>query len=228
MKKKILKSGCLLSFVILTIITGISHGKESVETTNSDKPIKIRDEDVVNGSVFYGTETNGIKLGLWVSSNNICTPIIRNSIRRGDSFGTILVWFPPDESCYQMTLKDEKGNEVEKTDKGKKLGKPLTAPLHGRTGPNFRAGYKAGGIFLDSLNLINWFPFNPQDYFKITNSGKYTLTYEMKIVWSSENKEAPYHIPVSKASKTKPPPTLTLPPVVTEVEIKLPTNSSVK
>jgi len=181
-------------------------------------------ENEFNGQeTFWGIETNGIKVALvvepQVSSNNVpihCTPVIKSSIHATNRLNTINVYFPPLRSCYQMTLKDEKGDMVPKTAKGKSLGKPIAAPLMVKIGGlNLRAGYRMRPLTQNRSEVLSDFSFNLQDYFIVTNSGKYQLIYEMQIV----------PLQFGKGSYTNlysaPPPTLSLPPVVAGVEIKL-------
>lgn len=168
---------------------------------------------------FWGMETNGIKVALVIkplASFNVpihCTPVIRSSIHATNRLNTINIYFLPFESCYQMTLKDGKGNIVPMTAKGKILGKPVTEPLMIKGGLNLQAGYRMRPIKQDHSEVLSDFSFVLRDYFEATNSGKYQLTYEMRVILPQKNKE------YARIIYTKDFPVLTLPPVVAEIEI---------
>jgi hypothetical protein len=173
---------------------------------------------------FWGAETNGIKVALFiepiVSSNNVpihCTPVIKSSIKGSNNLNTVRVYFPPLESCYQMTLRDEKGSLIPKTAKGKSLGKTITEPLMVKIGGlNMRAGYRMRPLIQNHSEVLSDFSFNLQDYFEVTNSGKYQLTYEMRIILPQSGKEN------FMAFYTTNLPTTILPSVIVNVEIKPP------
>lgn len=121
-----------------------------------------------------------------------------------------------------MNLKDAKGNMVSKTDKGKSLWKPITEPLMLKHGMNMQAGYGMRPMQQNRSELFCGLSFNLQDYFVITNAGKYQLTYQMRVILPQTNKE------YASAIYTKNFPVLTLPSVVAEIEIKGQTNSTAK
>ena len=168
---------------------------------------------------FWGAETNGIKVAMLVdplvSSNNVpilCTPVIK-SVIKGSNIRTNVYFLPP-ESGYQMTLKDDKGNLVSKTAKGKSLGQPITQPLMVKIGGlNMRAGFKMRPLIQNHSEVLSDFSFNLQDYFVVTNSGKYQLTYEMRVVLP--HKVGGTYMELYTTNFT----ILTLPPVVAAIEI---------
>ena len=170
---------------------------------------------------FWGAETNGVKVALVIkplaSFNNIpihCTPVIKSSIKGSNNLNTVNLYFLPFEHCFQMTLKDENGNLVPKTARGKMLGKPVTEPLRIKGGLNFQAGYKMRPIIQNHSEVLSDFSFNIQDYFEATNSGKYRLQYEMQVV-RPQNRHA------SNLYTTNLP-ILYLPAVEAEIEFKRP------
>ena len=94
-------------------------------------------------NVFWGSETNGVKLGLCISpasganaASIVCTPILE-SIRPK----ILWLYLPPPDSRFDIALSDSADNPVCKTDEGKRLGSPLNAPFRLTTGMNIRAGY---------------------------------------------------------------------------------------
>jgi hypothetical protein len=165
---------------------------------------------------FWGAETNNIKVALLidplVSSNNVpihCTPVIKSS-RNQTNY--LWLYFPPLASCYQMTLQDRKGNLVAKTTKGKSLGKPIAEPLMVKIGGlNVQAGYKLRLLAKNRSEVLSDFSFNLRDYFEVTNSGKYRLSYKMQIVLPQKGKGNLFYTTNFQA--------LTLLPVEADVEI---------
>jgi hypothetical protein len=136
---------------------------------------------------FFGADTNGAAIALYInqiiSTNNApirCTPILKSGLMQTNGFW---LWFPPLESCYQLTLLDEHGNSVLKTPKGKLLGKPITEPLMVKVGGvNIKGGYKGRKITASQTETLSDFAFVLQDYFILTNSGKYHLIFSMRAV----------------------------------------------
>ncbi len=174
--------------------------------------------DFSGSNVFWGNETNGVSMALLIaplsSSNHIpihCTPIVKNSRSQTNH---LWVWFPPIESCCQMSLMDEKGNSVPKTAKGKSLGKPITEPMMLKDGPNIKAGYKMRPLAQNKAEMLSDFSFDLQNYFEVTNSGKYRLTYEMRVVLPQSTKGNYMTLHTTNL------PTTALPSVIADVEVK--------
>ena len=178
--------------------------------------------DFSGSNVFWGDETNGVRIALVIaplsSSNNVpihCIPVIKSSITRTNRLHTMNLYFPPPESCYQMTLRDESGNLVAKTAKGKSLGKPITEPLMVKIGGlNSQAGFSMRPIIPNQSEMLTGFSFHVQDYFETTNAGKYRLTYEMRVILP-QNAKGNY-----MTLHTTNLPTTILPAVVADVEIR--------
>ena len=174
-------------------------------------------------NTFWGAETNGIKAALLIepiiSSNNIpicCTPILKFSIQSSNSLHTVNVYFPPFESCFGVTLRDDNGNDIPKTDKGKSLGKAISGPLMVKIGGlNSHAGFRMVPIIQNHSEVLSEFAFNLQDYFFVTNSGKYHLIYEMHVVLPQFDKGSRAWL------YTEPPQTIVLPPVAADIETRL-------
>ena len=166
---------------------------------------------------FWGMETNGVKVGLLINplscSTNVsihCTPVIKSTRNQTNH---LWIYFPPLESCFQMTLKDGSGKITPKTAKGKALGKPNTEPLMVKFGMNIQAGYKMRPIKQNYSEVLSDFSFVLQDYFEATNSGKYKLTYEMQVILPQRTNGK--HTTLHTTNLL----TLTLPPVVADVKI---------
>ena len=169
-------------------------------------------------NLIWGNETNGIRLALLINpefgSNNVpirCTPIIKSNQNHTNH---LWIWFPPIKNSWQMTLTDEKGNAVPKTAKGNLLGKPIKEPLMLKDGPNFKAGYKMRPLDKDRAEVLSDFSFILQNYFEVTNSGKYHLSYRMRIILPQSIKGDFMMLHTTNLPLT------TLPPVKAEVEIK--------
>jgi len=157
------------------------------EAANSIPPQKA--------NVYWGASTNGIMAGIYVEAkydNNLnhdiilCHPLLYNSSTNNGNIqpDVLLLYLPSLESRYRMELTDEKGNNVEKTEKGQLLGK--IAPKPYKLSPNFNGvindtGWRPGKHFLLSRQVDELFPqLILQDYFKITNSGLFHLHFEMR------------------------------------------------
>jgi hypothetical protein len=105
----------------------------------------------------------------------------------------VQLWLPPFNSRYQMTLQDDKGIPVERTSKGKALGKPFD--------PKFREvnmyhGY-SGRILLPHEEDDLPEALVLQDYFMITKGGKFRLAFELRAVKKAHNRIERYDLPVN-------------------------------
>ena len=163
---------------------------------------------------FWGGETNGVKSALHIetlpSTNTLikCTPILKNS-----RTNSLLLYFPPLKNRYIMELKDSNGRPVEKTGMGKALNEALTEPFGLTTGINQSAGYRRlPPMDPNYSSRLDGYEFNLQDYFVITNSGKYSLTFQMRVIWFPPNWKG--------SRKSINVPIVNLPPVNTQIEIK--------
>lgn len=146
---------------------------------------------------FWGAETNGVQSGLDVqhsfgSKNTIltrCTPVFRNNRTNNGNRGParLLLYLPPMESFYQLSLLDEKGNRIVRTKKGESFGKQISKPLFRSTGINYNAGYRAYFVDRDQPQGIADCSFILQDYFDVTNTGRFHLKVEMQAAWITPN-----------------------------------------
>lgn len=171
-------------------------------------------------SVYWGIETNGVKAGLYIEklqglaglTNRVpiqCHPLFYNNSTNNGNLapGMLLLYLPAIESRYLLELTDEKGNAVKKTSKGKALGKPVTQPSTPAKGIN--TGWRRQEQFIFLAKEVRGLPdFMLQDYFKINNSGKYHLHFEMSALKPSPN----------DADKVE---LIHFPPVDVEVQISL-------
>lgn len=148
--------------------------------------------------IFWGADTNNIKAGLVVDyyssqafqtltddSSSIpirCFPLLCNDNTNNSDL--LLLDLPSVKSRYKMDLTNDQGNAVSKTAEGESLGKAI--PTFYRPSPN-----RLTGVTIDTgwrPARYTLFPEQPrnleppillQNYFKITNSGKYHLHFEM-------------------------------------------------
>ena len=119
-----------------------------------------------------------------------------------------------------MELQDNNGQSVAKTQKGQALNEVLTEPFGLTSGINKLAGY--GGIpplHPNYSEMLDGSEFTLQDYFVITNSGKYFLKFQMNVIWFPPNWKG--------SRKTTNVPMASLPPVEVTFEISE-TNSLTK
>lgn len=174
----------------------------------------------VSGNEFWGGETNGLKAGLFVQhlagATNLvrvfCSPILMNSYTNNGNISPdhLRIWLPPFESCFQMTLWNDKGIEVVKTLRGKHLGSPIKEPLYIKDGVNFRGGYK-GVILLPNEPAQTMDDFKLGDFFEIKTPGKYRLKLEMRVIWITK----PWNPDLRKA----PPEAVIILPVEADIEL---------
>ena len=124
-----------------------------------------------------------------------------------------ILFAPPLEDRCRLELRDENGKEVEKTAKGKALGK--TTPQPYRIKPNsdgviIDTGWRPGTVFLLSREVRELTPpLLLSDYFKIKNAGKYHLHCELLIFKMHGNDKKEQDL-------------ISFPPVNAEIEIKNP------
>jgi hypothetical protein len=188
------KKGAL--FLVLTIMVLLSNVLIAWQpTTDMDW----------NKDTVWGTETNYLNAGLLLQcapETNHTTvgffPMLYNDCATNGNISPdmLQLWLPPFESCYQMTLVDDKGNSVPKTAKGKALGKPISQPLKIRGGINYAAGYRGRILGPKTPDAIPQ-PFVLEDYFSITNAGKYHLEFEMQVLKGTKQGPQQYHLPVN-------------------------------
>gem|GEM_PF-1326904 len=169
-----------ISIVILLTISTLHIVFAKIDSESSEW------ENYFTGpNTFWGAETNGLIVGLYVeplvSSNNMsisCTPLFKSNVTN-----TPWIYIAPIESRFQMFLFNDKGNPVAKTTKGIKLGSPLTKPVKLKNGINFKAGFVGiPPIRKDHTEKLDFAQFQLQDFFIITNSGKYRLEFQMKAI----------------------------------------------
>lgn len=202
MKKEFVK------FALITTVT-IALAHRAVGGNGSEW-----ESSLLRSNTFWGGETNGVKSALHIElipgTNMLirCTPILKSS-------HTNMLWlyFPPLNNRFIMELQDCDGRSVEKTQKGKALNESLKEPFGLTTGINKRAGY--GGIpplYPNYSEMLDGSNFTLQDYFCITNSGKYNLIFQMKVVWFPPDWKG--------SRKTTNVPVINLPAVNAKIEIR--------
>jgi hypothetical protein len=171
--------------------------------------------------VYWGVETNGVKAGLYIEklqglsglTNRVpiqCHPLLYNSSTNNGNLhrgGMLMFYLPPVESRYRIELTDEQGNMVGKTAKGKAFGKPFIQPLTLAKGIN--TGWRRKEQFILLAGEERGLPeLKLQDYFKIVDSGKYHLHFEMSVLKPNPNDADQVEL-------------ICFPPVDVEVQIRL-------
>ena len=152
--------------------------------------------------VFWGKETNGVKAGLSVAYYSPdsfeyfkkepgtipirCFPLLMyNNTNSGKlNSDTAVFDLPPLEGRCQLDLADDHGDSVKKTRKCEALGKvapqvyrPSANPLTGITVDTGWRPYRYILVTNQARDLAP--PLILQDYFRIANSGKYRLHFEL-------------------------------------------------
>jgi len=172
----------------------------SVRNVAADEPVNFVIQQIHEG-VYWGAETNSVKAGLYIEklqslaslSNHVpiqCHPLLYNSSTNNGNLGTgmLMYYLPAIESRYRLELTDEKGKAVKKTAKGKALGKPFTQPSNPTSGIGINTGWRRKEKFILLAKEERGLPeFLLQDYFKINDSGRYHLHFEMSALKPSPN-----------------------------------------
>lgn len=194
-------------FLIAMVTTTLSS--HAIGESNSEWEASLLGPDT-----FWGEATNGVKSALHVeqlSGTNMlirCTPILKNT-----NTNILSLNLPPLKSRFIMEFRDNNGKAVTKTQKGKDFKKALTDPLYLTTGINTPAGYgRLPPLHPNYSEMLDGYDFVLQDYFLITNSGKYNLTFQMKVVWFPSDWKG--------SLKTTNVPVINLPAVNAQIEIK--------
>jgi hypothetical protein len=163
----------------------------SVRNVTADEPANSIVQQIPE-SIYWGAETNGVKAGLYIEilhglpglTNHVpiqCHPLLYNNSTNNGNLAPdmLLLYLPAIESRYRLELADENGNAVKKTTKGKALGKPVTQSSSPATGVRINTGWHPGTCILAAKEVRGLPEFMLQDYFKISDSGKYRLHFEM-------------------------------------------------
>lgn len=196
-------------FLLAMVITMFTH--QAIGDSNSEWESSLHGTDT-----FWGAATNGVRSALHIeplSGTNAlirCTPILKSS-----HTNILLMYFPPLNNRFIMELQDSNGRVIAKSPKGKALNETLTEPFGLTTGINRLAGY--GGIpplYPNHSEMLGGAEFVLQDYFQITNSGKYNLTFQMRVIcfppdWKGSIKPKSTNVPV-----------INIPAVNAQIEIK--------
>lgn len=154
-------------------------------------------------NIVWGLETNHIKAGLNIQSASDSTGrtligffvvLYNNSDTNGNYEPDLLsLILPPINSRYKMALFDEKGNAVLKT----KIGKANDQPFD--INPKRLDRDHGYGLRDISPFVVDIMPFDPvvlEDYFAITNAGKYHLKFVLNVLKGTDQYIQPYYLPV--------------------------------
>ena len=180
-------------------------------------------------SKFWGAETNHLKAGLaiaYYSKSTFpyfsdredvipikCFPLLSFAGMGSDNVASNLLTVDlPMEPCYQLALTDEQGNHVQSTSKTRAMGKSV--PYHNQlaknpiTGSIIDTGHRRNrDVLLKGFESKQILPLVLQDYFIITNSGTFNLSFKICVF-----------IPDSEYTETEH--LVWLPPVNCQIEIK--------
>jgi len=158
------------------------------------------------GKLTWGAELNSLRIGVAYGLNerrpNEANPIeiFLENLSTND-FHNWNLRFPNPNEQFDISLYDSSGNEVLKTDLGKKQGQPLSldgqnptkAPgvmddinaLFGTS--NVRRGRGLRPVFVSAKDATDCGRFNLNDYFEIKSPGNYKLTYQQRFYWWNTN-----------------------------------------
>ncbi len=202
-----------ISFALCIIGILFNQRAPADDATNSIPP--------QHANVYWGASTNGISASVYVetASTNVdnLVPVrlhfglYNASTNNGNIMPNwIMLLAPPLEDRYRLELKDENEKEVEKTAKGRAMGKRTPQPY--RVKPNsdgvtIDTGWRPGKINLMSREVLELTPpLLLSDYFKIERPGKYHLRCEILLFRFQDD--------INKQDL------ISFPPVDAEIEIK--------
>jgi len=180
-------------------------------------------------TTFLGADTNGLKAGLGVAyySKSLfayfsdredvipirCFPLLSFAGMGSDNVHSNLLTVDlPMKPCYQLTLTDEQGNNVQTTSKARAMRE--TVPRHNQlsknpiTGSIIDTGHRRNrDVLCQGLPCKLILPLVLQDYFIITNSGTFNLSFRMCVFIPDSNFTETEHL-------------IWLPPVNCKIEIR--------
>jgi|SRR5208282_1336837 len=198
---------------------GIGPSKEDsfdLGSTNTWRPtfnsIPIREQfRMVREDIHWGMETGSVAAGLLLqySPNTNRTeialfPVLHSNFTNNGEGSNWTFWLLPVEHRYQMTLRDDKGHSVPKTEWGEKHSKPFEINMYKIDGYHAYAGCILG---TNPLVTVIPSPLLLRDWFKITTAGTYHLEFEMRAVRKlyMERKIEEYRLPVNLEIEIKNP-----------------------
>ncbi len=177
---------------LLLLICCLASGSGAKD--DSRIPLWQPDPFIINmTNVIWGIETNHVKAGLAIqySSRSTNGPIVGFYVvvyNNSDTNGNIAPVFktkngyvkqnilslgiPPDGYRYTMALFDTNGNAVAKTELGKKL-----KPFDSQAKIDNYHGYGERDILPFTLDVLPFSSIVLEDYFVMTNAGKYHLRF---------------------------------------------------
>ena len=163
-------------------------------------------------NTVWGAETNHVKAGLNIQYSTDSTG------RTLAGFVVAMYWdcdtngnlrpnvmslaMAPTNSRYTMALYDERGNAVAKTKFGKEHDQPFN------TSPKdlfFYHGYGPVDIFPLQLDVLVSERVVLENYFVITNAGKYHLNFVLNTLKGDEHGIQPWYFPVNTEIEIKKP-----------------------
>jgi len=203
-----LKSSLWQALLMLTchFVTGC-NAQENSKVTNWQPNVAL----VSTTNILWGTETNHVKAGLNIqyasdSSNRTLVGffvvLYNNSDTNGNfSSNRLFLTFPPIRSIYTMTLCDDKMNVVPKTKIGKDFGQPFD------TNPKkLDSHYGQRVLFPFQLDVLPVDPIVLENYFDITNAGKYHLKFVLNTLMRTDAQGTqPFYLPVDADIEIKKP-----------------------
>lgn len=169
---------------------------------------------VSTNNILWGTETNHVKVGLNIQYAPDVTNrtlvgfyvvLYNNSNANGNFRPNLLsLGFPPVNSRYKMTLIDDSGNVVAKTKMGNDLDQPFD--LHPKRIDIYH-GYGVKDFSPFYLDVLTKNPIILENYFVITNAGKYHLKFILNTYTGVDAHRViqPFYLPVDADIEIKKP-----------------------
>jgi hypothetical protein len=163
---------------------------------------------------LWGIETNHVKAGLNIQyapdeTNRTLVGlfvVLYNSSDTNGNFRSNLLslGLPPENSRYKMTLLDDKGNVIAKTEMGNNLDQPFD--LHPKRIDIYH-GYAVRDISPFYMDVLTRNPIVLENYFDITNAGKYQFKFVLNTYTGVDDHGViqPFYLPVDADIEIKKP-----------------------
>jgi hypothetical protein len=189
---------CLLALVYLWAVEYCAGGDSGVTPWQPD-PYIINESNVI-----WGVETNHVKAGLSIQYSSDLTNrtlvgfvvvLYWDSSTNGNSKGDFLsLLLPPINTRYNLSLLDDKGMAVAKTEIGKTFAQVFDANPKTFDVDN---GYVAVGMFPSRIDVLPSDRVVLENMFAITNAGQYHLNLVLNTFkWTDDKGNRPFFLPV--------------------------------
>jgi hypothetical protein len=167
---------------------------------------------ITTNSILWGPETNHVKIGLNLqygtdTNGRTLVGFYVSMVNDSNTNGTYLpdrltIALPPMKSRYQMNLFDDSGNSVSKTKTGQEFSQPFDKNPKRL---DMYHGYSIKETVPFQIDIVTFEPIVLENYFAITNAGKYHLVFILNSLIPNGNSVEPLYLPVDADIEIKKP-----------------------